>query len=156
MKDKQLYIQKNLSDLNNSDQQLIAKAKEASTLSYAPYSNFHVGAALLLENGKIVLGANQENASYSLSICAERSGLFNAAINHPEQIIKKMAIIVQFEKAMTSPPVPPCGACRQVLLEYESKQESPIELLLANEAGLVRIFENVEGLLPLPFRHTFL
>ena len=156
MENKQLYIQKQLSNLSTKDQLLISQAKEACTLSYAPYSNFHVGAALLLDNGEIVLGANQENASYSLSICAERSGLFNAAINQPGQIIKKMAIIVKFEKAMTSPPVPPCGACRQVLLEYEAKQHSPIELLLANEAGIVRIFENVEGLLPLPFRHTYL
>ena len=156
MENSQLYIQKNLSELDVTDQQLISKAKEASTLSYAPYSKFHVGAALLLDNGEIVLGANQENASYSLSICAERSGLFNAAINQPGQIIKKMAIIVHFEKAMTSPPVPPCGACRQVLLEYEAKQHSPIELLLANEAGIVRIFRKAEDLLPLPFRHTFL
>ena len=92
MENSQLYIQKNLSELDVTDQQLISKAKEASTLSYAPYSKFHVGAALLLDNGEIVLGANQENASYSLSICAERSGLFNAAINQPGQIIKKIRI----------------------------------------------------------------
>ena len=112
------------SDIQNLMTQAVAVRKNA----YAPYSKFRVGAALLLDNGKIVLGSNQENAAYPSGLCAERVAVFQAGTIYPDAKIIKMAITAASDTNQTTAPIPPCGSCRQSIAEYEIKQESPIEI----------------------------
>lgn len=114
-------------DLNSAQQQLIQATLEARDLSYSPYSTFPVGAALLLETGKIIKGANQENAAYPSGLCAERTALFFAQCNYPNHKIQALAVAIGSDRQHT--PVP-CGACLQVMLEAEQRQEKPFDILL--------------------------
>lgn len=140
----------NSDELSNEDRQLIDQAKAACKTAYAPYSQFTVGAALLLENGKIVIGSNQENAAYPLGLCAERVALFNAATNHSGKKIKKIAITARKAESMQSIDVSPCGSCRQVMLEYEGLQDSNIEVLFSTVQGWISIPKSA-ALLPFCF-----
>lgn len=137
-------------------QELIKSAKEATESSYAPYSNFYVGAAALLEDGTIVIGSNFENASYPLCLCAERVALASIHSQYPGAIVKMMAVTAVNPNQKMSEPIAPCGACRQVLLEYEQKQKENIKIIMFGEEGDVAVCDSAAKLLPLAFDHSFL
>jgi cytidine deaminase len=138
-------------DIRNFDsttQTLINETITFSENAYAPYSNFHVSAGLILESGEILKGTNVENASYPVSICAERTLLSHTVSNYPEAKITKIAIYVDKD---LSEPVPPCGLCRQTLLEVEKRQNQNIEVILISKSGTFIVFEKCADLLPLYF-----
>lgn len=137
-------------ELSDSDKQLIEAAKEATKRSYAPYSHFNVGAAVLLEDGTIVAGANQENAAYPSGLCAERTALFHAGSQYPNKAITTLAIAASNTEGFTELPVTPCGACRQVLLETEMRYKRPIRVLMYGTAFVYEIL-GTKDLLPLSF-----
>ncbi|GGA84268.1 cytidine deaminase [Flavobacterium palustre] len=137
-------------------QDLFKQATAAQKNAYAPYSKFRVGVALTLDNGKIILGTNQENAAYPSGLCAERVALFQAASNFPESKILKMVITATSENSNSNLPIPPCGACRQSIAEYEIKQDSPIEIYFMGEIGRIYKSESLKNLLPLIFNKKLL
>lgn len=139
-----------VSELPEDEQKLIEKAKEATSNAYAPYSKFAVGAALLLENGEIVTGANQENAAFPSGTCAERSAIFYAQSQFPDSPIRKLAIAARNENGFLSEPITPCGACRQVILGIEDRYGKKIRILLY---GLEKtyIVGSAADLMPLSF-----
>jgi cytidine deaminase len=143
-------------DLPNDIQNLMLKAVEIRKNAYAPYSKFKVGVAILLDNGKIVLGSNQENAAYPSGLCAERVAIFYAGANYPEAKILKMAITAASDSYQTSTPIPPCGSCRQSIAEYEIRQETPIEIYFMGEIGAIYKSESLKNLLPFMFDKKFL
>lgn len=136
--------------MSAQDQELIAAAHEARKGSYSPYSNFQVGAALRLENGVIVKGANQENAAYPSGLCAERTAMFWAGANYPEVPFDTLAISASDHGEPCDFPATPCGNCRQVMAEYQKKYGRPLKLILAGEK-LIQKFEKVEDVLPFVF-----
>ncbi len=137
--------------LPEDEQRLVKVAVEMTRNSYAPYSEFHVGAAILLENGKIVRGSNQENGAYPSGLCAERVAVFAASAEYPGVPMKKIAVCANSAISDPANPVSPCGACRQALLEYELSQKSDMKLLLVKDKGKVFIIDKVQDLLPLSF-----
>ncbi|MBK6546588.1 MAG: cytidine deaminase [Saprospiraceae bacterium] len=141
-------------ELDNLQRKTLEAAQQATQLAYAPFSNFFVGAALLLENETIILGCNQENASYPCGICAERAALFSYG-NLIESIpIKKLAVNVRNQKHHH--PVAPCGLCRQVISEFELKNNQPIEIILGDLNNNTYVFKSSLDLLPLQFHSGFL
>lgn len=138
-------------DLNEADAWLVNEAREVTNAAYAPYSNFNVGAVAKLINGQIVAGTNQENASYPVSICAERVLLSSAASLYPGVAIDTMAISYNNINGQSSHPISPCGMCRQSLVEYEERVKQPIRLLLSGLDGKVFVIEKANSLLPLSF-----
>jgi cytidine deaminase len=150
--DFEVYSSEKELDLN--DQLLLNKANEVSKNAYAPYSNFKVGAALLLDNGIIVTGNNQENAAYPSGTCAERTALFYASSQYPTNKIIAIAVITDNEKHKD--PVTPCGSCRQALAEYEIKFKDPIRVIMGSVSGKIFIAKSVESLLPLMFNNKYL
>lgn len=132
------------------------KAIAARNNAYAPYSNFKVGAALLLDNNEIVIGSNQENAAYPSGLCAERVAVFQAGTLYPNSKILIMAITAGSEKNVTSSPIPPCGACRQSIAEYEFKQDTPIQIYFMGETGEIYCSSSISNLLPLSFDKNYL
>lgn len=149
-------VYESFSELEAENKALLNKAKDAVTDSYAPYSHFHVGAAILLENGIVVTGNNQENAAYPSGMCAERVAIWNASSQYPNTLIKKIAITVKSENKTVDKPVAPCGACRQTLLEYEVNQKEPIEVFFMGEVGKIIKAKSLQDLLPFSFDDTFL
>jgi len=145
-----------IEELANDVQNLMQQAVEVRKKAYAPYSQFRVGAALLLDNGKIVLGSNQENAAYPSGLCAERVAIFHAGSVYPEAKILKMAITAASDNNQTKAPIPPCGSCRQSIAEYEIKQETPIEIYFMGEIGEVYQSASLKNLLPFMFDKKFL
>ena len=143
-------------ELPNSVKNLMSKAIEAKKIAYAPYSNFKVGAALLLENGTIITGNNQENAAYPSGICAERVAIWKASSEFPAQKILKLAISASSSSQITKEPVAPCGACRQTLSEYELKQKDKIEVYFMGEIGTIIKTDSILDLLPIAFDKSFL
>jgi len=139
-----------LSELSNDDAFLIAKAREASNNAWAPYSNFFVGAAIMLDNGEVVLGNNQENAASPTGLCAERVALFAANANFPDQALETIAISATNKNGLVEEAVKPCGSCRQAILESEIRFEKPIRLLLDGSKQILLV-EGVRNLLPLSF-----
>ncbi|MDR0364502.1 MAG: cytidine deaminase [Bacteroidales bacterium] len=140
-----------LSELPPQERMLIEKAHEAAKNAYAPYSKYHVGAAILLKNGAIILGNNQENVAYPSGLCAERVAIFAASANYPKEEIKAVAITaIAKDSAIKSPPFP-CGSCRQVLAEYENRQTTPIKYILSAASGKSIVMTGIENLLPFPF-----
>ena len=144
-----------LASLKAGDRVLLSAAEDFLTLAYAPYSGFLVGAALLTKSGKVAGGANQENASYPLCMCGERVALYNAAIHYPDDPIVTIAIVVRGKHPLKSP-APPCGACLQVLREFELRQKGDIRLLLRADGPEVWEAPGVSTLLPVSFDSTFL
>ena len=142
-------------ELTEEDRKLIDIACEATTRSYAPYSHFSVGAAALLENSVIITGTNQENAAYPSGLCAERTTLFYANSQYPDQAVKTLAIAARTENDFLDTPIPPCGACRQVLLETEKRYGKPMRILLYSKTDIY-IMNGVSGLLPLSFDGDYL
>ena len=137
-------------ELSEEQRALITVAKEQTERSYCPYSHFHVGAAVLLANGEVVRGCNQENAAYPSGLCAERSALFAAGAQYPEQAVEKLAIACYTDGHFTKEPGAPCGACRQVMLETEHRYGNRMEVLLFGEQATY-VFESAADLLPLTF-----
>jgi cytidine deaminase len=137
-------------ELSESQRALVTVAKEQTERSYCPYSHFHVGAAALLSNGVIVRGANQENAAYPSGLCAERSALFAAGAQYPEQPVEKLAIACFTDGHFTKEPGAPCGACRQVMLETEQRYGGKMEVILFGENETL-VFDSAADLLPLIF-----
>lgn len=135
---------------------LMKEAIEAREKAYAPYSNFFVGAAVLLDNGEVVTGNNQENASYPSGLCAERTAIYFAGSKYPEAKILSIAITASSQNQETSTPVPPCGACRQAISEYEVKQNSTIEIYFMGKTGEVIKSESLANLLPFVFKKSSL
>jgi len=149
-------VYNNASELSSLDNDLLLKAIEARNSAYAPYSNFRVGVSLLLENNTIILGNNQENAAYPSGMCAERVAIWNAASQFPKIKIKKIFISAKAKNKIVDKPVSPCGSCRQVIAEYETKQSEKIEILFTGETGKIIKAESVIDLLPLAFDNSFL
>lgn len=146
----------NYPDLSLLDKTLIDKAVAMTDAAYAPYSGFLVGAAAQLSNGVVLGGCNQENASYPLCMCGERVALYNAAANYPNESVVTLAIVARNPKKKLTQPVSPCGACRQVIAEYESRYKSDIRILLKGETDDIIEFKSIKELLPYGFDDTFL
>ena len=145
--------------LNELDEQiynLFMEAKLIRDSAYSPYSKFSVGAAVLLENGKILSGSNQENASYPSGICAERTAIFYANSKYPKVKIKDIAIVAGSVNKTNQNPIAPCGACRQVISEFETKQKSNIGIYFKGEKGKIIYSGSINNLLPLKFDKRFL
>lgn len=151
-----LEVFESISELPVSVQELMNKAHQAREKAYAPYSHFKVGAAIRLDSEKIIAGNNQENAAYPSGMCAERVAIFYTGASYPDQTIKTMAITARSVNHKITEAVPPCGACRQVLAEYEVKQESPIAIYFMGESGKIVRAASVKELLPLIFDKNFL
>ncbi len=152
----QATVYKEFSELSNDDKMLMQKAIEAREKAYAPYSNFNVGAAILLENNEIVLGNNQENAAYPSGMCAERVAVWRAGSEFPNVKVLKIAITASSTKTKVDKPIGPCGACRQSLSEYEIKQKQPFQVLFMGEVGEVVKTESLLSLLPFSFDSAYL
>ena len=139
-----------IDELEPGDKELAHAAIEAMQGSYAPYSNFNVGAAVMFEDGEIVKGANQENAAYPSSLCAERTALFYASASRPDKAMKALAIVAGQNGNICESPATPCGACRQVMAQYQTKSGIPMRVILVGSGKIWR-FEKVDDLLPLIF-----
>lgn len=137
-------------ELTEEQKNVVEAAKNATFGSYAPYSHFNVGAAVLLDNGEIIKGSNQENAAFPSGLCAERTALFYAGANYPKAKTLKIAIAARNKGEFTQKIVSPCGSCRQVMLESQYRAGSPLEVLLVS-ANEIYVFENVDSLLPFGF-----
>ena len=149
-------IYDSIKELEPSAQALLQKAAEARKKAYAPYSEFLVGAALELENGELISGSNQENASYPSGLCAERTAVYYAGAEFPNQKILRMAIVAGSTVTPTTKPIPPCGACRQALSEYEVKQNTPMKLYFMGTSGQIAVSKSVENIIPWIFDKTVL
>jgi len=140
-----------LSELSDSDRQLVDLAIEATSRSYAPYSHFCVGASILLENGVTIMGCNQENAAFPAGICAERSAIFAAGAQYPDQAVVALAITARNTKGeLIDEPASPCGPCRQVLIETETRFKRPVRILLYGK-NRTFIVDSIKQLMPLSF-----
>lgn len=151
-----LDVFENFEELPKDIAALMTRAKEIRLKAYAPYSNFLVGAAILLDNDEVILGNNQENASYPSGLCAERTAIYYAGANYPNAKIVRMAITAGSNSNPTSIPIPPCGACRQAIAEYEIKQDAPIEIYFMGETGKIVKSNSLVNLLPFMFVKSFL
>ena len=151
-----IYVYDSLQELQPEIQMLMGKAAEAREKAYAPYSNFQVGTALFLDNNEIITGSNQENASYPSGLCAERTAIYYANSQYPNAKILRMAITAGSKNNKTTSPIPPCGACRQAIAEYEVKQDTPIEIYFMGEVGKVAKSNSLSNLLPLIFDKSVL
>lgn len=151
-----LDVYDTVEELPGEVQDLMEKAIEAREKSYSPYSKFRVGAALVLDDGKVVTGSNQENASYPAGLCAERTAIFYAGASFPDSKIKKMFITARSLNHVVEVPTPPCGSCRQAIAEYEMKQEEAIEIYFMGESGKVVKANSIGDLLPLIFDNSYL
>ena len=140
-----------MDELSAEDRQVVEQAIEATRRSYAPYSHFHVGAAVRLENGEIVIGCNQENAAYPSGLCAERTALFAAGALYPDVPVRVLAVAARgTDGEMTEEPTGPCGSCRQVIIESETRAKHPIRILLYGRR-CVYIIDGIRQLMPLTF-----
>ena len=139
------------SELNHLEVTLVQRAQEISKNAYAPYSNFHVGAAVALDNGEIYQSSNQENVSFPVGTCAERLLLGYVGANYPEQVPQVLAIVAQRTGEDTWAGVSPCGMCRQAINEVENRYKNPITILLLQAGGTVLRFRGIQHLLPLKF-----
>ena len=140
------------SSLSTHERTLLKASFQAAENAYAPYSKFQVGAAVLLENGQTVIGSNQENMAYPSGLCAERVALFSAGSTNPGEVVQCMAVTVIAEGLGFDDVITPCGNCRQVIMEYQFKQNSPIKLLMASQEGKILVVEDSQTLLPFAFR----
>lgn len=151
-----LQIYEHIDDLSSPLTDLVRLSIESTKLAYAPYSNFLVGAAVLTQSGKMFVGANQENAAYPQCMCGERVALYHAAMSSPHDPIEAVAISVKNKDKELFDPVMPCGACRQVILEFENRYNKNIMILLRTSDDKVYVVNSVKEILPLGFNQTFL
>jgi cytidine deaminase len=142
---------KSIEDLDSESKYLVHKAKDATLHSYAPYSKFHVGAALMLEDGTIVTGSNQENAAYPLCMCAERVALYTAAHLHPDKKITKLAVVAHKKNHKELTTATSCGACAQVMLEFEHRQKKAFEVIMLGADDQWLKCSSVSAILPMGF-----
>ncbi|MCL1675030.1 cytidine deaminase [Elizabethkingia meningoseptica] len=151
-------VYKNISELDDIEKKLFETASEIRKTAYAPYSEFFVGCAILLDNGEIITGNNQENAAYPSGLCAERTAIFWLAANRPDQKINKIFVVGGPKNAdmHNNIPIPPCGSCRQSIVEYESKQDVAIEIYFASTQGKTVKCYSVKDLLPFSFDKNYL
>ncbi|WP_338815220.1 cytidine deaminase [Bernardetia sp. Wsw4-3y2] len=147
----QITVFETENDLSKEDLFLLNEAREATKRAYAPYSKFSVGAAIQLQNGEIVLGSNQENAAYPSGLCAERTAIFSASTQFPNEVIETIAIAAKPQQATDFIAISPCGSCRQVMSEYENKQVKPIRMIMQGESKSIYIISSIADLLPLKF-----
>lgn len=138
-----------LEEMSANDRVLMQCAMDATHSAYAPYSKFHVGAAVRLADGTIVTGSNQENLAYPSGLCAERTALFSASVRHPEQAVVALAVVGHFEGSYVE--ASPCGACRQVMSEYELRYNTTLVVFCYLNGGRVRCISGVKNLLPFGF-----
>lgn len=138
-------------ELPENDQKLLLAAREASENAYAPYSKFHVGAALELENGEIISGSNQENADFTDGLCAERVAMFYANSKYPNVAVKAIAVTAKNAKGLIENPAQPCGSCRQVLVETESRFKKSMRIILDGRKR-IQVLEGADNLLPFAFK----
>lgn len=150
------FIYEDINELSDVDKNLMKVAVEATKTSYAPYSGFNVGAALLMEDGSIIIGNNQENAAYPSGMCAERVAIWKAGSSFPNKKVKKIAITAVSSNKQLDKPVGPCGACRQTLLEYEINQKEDVEVFFMGEIGNVVKTSSIASLLPFSFDSSYL
>ena len=151
------FVQYADGELTAADAELVQCAREAAAGSYAPYSHFHVGAALRLSDGTVVKGCNQENAAFPSGLCAERTALFSAGAQHPDKAVTALAIAACDDHGtFTREPISPCGACRQVMLETEQRHGVPMRILLYGVDGTLVVKGGTKELLPLTFDGSFL
>lgn len=148
---KTFTVVDHLEDLDLESKYLAHKAKDAAHHAYAPYSKFHVGAAVILADGVIVTGTNQENAAYPSGMCAERVALYSALAQHPDAVITKIAIVAKRKGGKEPVPATSCGPCRQVLLEIEIRQGKPIEVIMLSQDHKWIKAPSAESLLPFSF-----
>lgn len=149
-------VYQDIEELPVADKRLMVAAVAARENAYAPYSKFHVGAAVLLSNGEVVIGNNQENASYPSGLCAERVAIFHAGAKYPKEQVISVAISATSVNYKVSSPAAPCGNCRQAIAEYEQKQKQPISIVLMGEIGEVIKIHALQDILPLAFSSDFL
>ena len=147
----EITVYDGLAELPKNVQALMEQAIAIREMAYAPYSHFRVGAALLLENGIVVTGNNQENAAYPSGMCAERVAIWSAGSQYPDKKILQIAISARSENHLLDQPIPPCGACRQAIAEYEVKQDKNIEIYFMGEVGKIYKSDSLRDLLPLIF-----
>jgi cytidine deaminase len=140
-----------VNELSKEDKLLLSEAQEATEGSYSPYSHFAVGAAVLLENGEIIRGSNQENAAYPVGLCAERVALFYASHEYPDVAVKAIAITAKSETHPVEKPIKPCGSCRQVMAETEYRFQHKMKIILKGETDRVIVFDSTDHLLPFSF-----
>ncbi len=150
-----VYEAQKILELETEDQELVRKSKKVLSKAYAPYSLFNVGAAVLLENGKIITGTNQENSAYPSGLCAERVALFYANSQYPTVAVKTIAIAAFHNNEYMQNPAPPCGSCRQVIIETQTRFNKAIKIILYGEKK-IQIIEDAQQLLPLSFSNKFL
>jgi len=150
------FIYEDINELSDIDKNLMKVAVEATKTAYAPYSGFNVGAALLMEDGSIIIGNNQENAAYPSGMCAERVAIWKAGSSFPNKKVKKIAITAVSSNKQLDKPVGPCGACRQTLLEYEINQKEDVEVFFMGEIGNVVKTSSIASLLPFSFDSSYL
>lgn len=148
---KIVYERYKFEELTEQDKNCVEKSLEARKNAYAPYSNFSVGASLLLDDGTFVLGNNQENRAYPSGLCAERVALFHFGANYNNRIIKCIAITANNKELNYKEMIKPCGACLQVIAEYELKQKEKIRMILYSDTNQVLIADGVENFLPMIF-----
>ncbi|MBI9034921.1 MAG: cytidine deaminase [Bacteroidales bacterium] len=149
-----IYHQCAFQDLNISDHLLMQRAIQAMSNAYAPYSQFRVGAAVLLDNQEIVIGSNQENSAYPSGLCAERVALFSAFAQFPDAKVKAIALTAQTDKFDLIKPISPCGACRQVMAEYENKSETAMRVIMMGSENHVILIDGIHNLLPFIFHEN--
>lgn len=148
-----VYNYNTADELPGSGKKLVDLAKEATKGAWAPYSKFHVGAALELENGEIICGNNQENIAFPSGLCAERVALFYAGSKYPGVAVKKIAVAAFSDGKFVSKPVFPCGDCRQVLLEHENRVNKELEVIMYGD-DIIKVVKRISDLLPLPFDYN--
>ena len=139
-----------IEELGAADRALLEAAIDAVKGSYAPYSKFNVGAAVRLADGTVVKGANQENAAFPSGLCAERTAMFAAGAQHPGVAFESLAVVCSWDGSLTQAPGAPCGACRQVMAQYERLAGKPLRIILGS-GGPILVFTGVESLMPLIF-----
>jgi len=139
------------SELNEQEIAVVEMAKKASSTAYAPYSKFSVGAAILMDDGEIYTGSNQENIAFPSGLCAERTVLFYVGSNYPEKKVLKLAIYADGELVNNENPISPCGGCRQVIAEVIKRQKQSFQLILCGKNGKTITIDNALDLLPFPF-----
>jgi cytidine deaminase len=146
-----LSVFESFEELSQSDKEYMNQAIEIRKKAYAPYSKFQVGAAIVLDNGMVLQGSNQENAAYPSGLCAERVVIFYAGANYPNNKIVKLFITATPSDRDSENPIPPCGSCRQSIAEYEIKQDLPIEIYFMGAKGAVFKSDSLKNLLPFMF-----
>lgn len=139
-----------VSEMLPSDQILVSEAIAAMDGAYAPYSHFHVGAAVRMSNGQIVRGANQENAAFGSTMCAERTAMFAAAAKYPDKDMESLALVGGVHGRITDTPATPCGNCRQTMAQYQTKAGKPMSVIMVGKSRIWK-FDRVDDILPLIF-----